>query len=141
MMHYAAHCVTLRAMPSQGGQILAVGDDQGTAHILEVPCNLRRAANNERAFTQNFFEREVKRVAYQARRGGVRTEEAAEKESSKAQADVDEAQATGAEGENEADDDERLELAFQAMELAFKAEMGIVDEVAAPAEEDDGAGS
>ena len=128
-------------MHHQGGQILAVGDDQGTAHILEVPRNLRRAANNEKAFTQNFFEREVKRVAYQARRGEVRAEEAVEKDSAKAQAEAEEAaQATG-DGEKGADDDERLEDAFLAMEIAFKAEMGIVDEVAAPAEAEDGAGS
>ena len=31
-------------------------------------------------------------------------------------------------------DDEKLEMAFQAMELAFKEEMGIVDEGEAPAE-------
>merc|ERR1740117_2689341 len=79
-----------------GGQILAVGDEGGTAHILEVPRNLRRAASNEKAFTQNFFEREMKRVDYQAQRGVVRSEEAVEKEAAKAQAEVDEAaQATG----------------------------------------------
>ena len=43
-------------------QLLAVGDDQGTVHVLEVPRNLRRAAN-EKAFAQNFFVRE-QRVEY-----------------------------------------------------------------------------
>jgi len=117
-----------------GGQILAVGDEGGTAHILEVPRNLRRAASNEKAFTQNFFEREMKRVDYQAQRGVVRSEEAVEKEAAKAQAEVDEAaQATG-DAEGLTGEDEKLEDEFKAMELAFKEEMGIVDEVEAPAE-------
>ena len=120
--------------PNQGGQILAVGDEGGTAHILEVPRNLRRAASNEKAFTQNFFEREMKRVDYQAQRGVVRTEEAVEKEVAKAAAEVEEAaQATG-DAEGLTGEDEKLEDEFKAMELAFKEEMGIVDEVEAPAE-------
>ena len=45
-------------------QLLAVGDDQGTVHVLEVPRNLRRAANNEKQFAANFFMREEKRVEY-----------------------------------------------------------------------------
>ena len=103
-------------------------------HILEVPRNLRRAASNEKAFTQNFFERELKRVDYQARRSVVRAQEAVEKEAAKAEAEVYEAaQATG-DAEGVSAEDEKLEDAFKAMELAFKEEMGIVDEGEAPAE-------
>ena len=36
-------------------QLLAVGDDQGTVHVMEVPRNLRRAANKEKDFTLNFL--------------------------------------------------------------------------------------
>ena len=120
--------------PTQGGQLLAVGDEGGTVHILEVPRNLRRAASNEKAFTQNFFERELKRVDYQARRSVVRAQEAVEKEAANAEAEVHEAaQATG-DAEGVSAEDEKLEDAFKAMELAFKEEMGIVDEGEAPAE-------
>ena len=111
-----------------------MGDEGGTVHILEVPRNLRRAASNEKAFTQNFFERELKRVDYQARRSVVRAQEAVEKEAANAEAEVHEAaQATG-DAEGVSAEDEKLEAAFKAMELAFKEEMGIVDEGEAPAE-------
>ena len=111
-----------------------MGDEGGTVHILEVPRNLRRAASNEKAFTQNFFERELKRVDYQARRSVVRAQEAVEKEAANAEAEVHEvAQATG-DAEGVSAEDEKLEDAFKAMELAFKEEMGIVDEGEAPAE-------
>jgi len=39
---------------SANRQMLAVGDEQGTVHVVEVPRNLRRAANNEKQFAQNF---------------------------------------------------------------------------------------
>ena len=51
-----------------------------------------------------------------------------------AEAEVHEAaQATG-DAEGVSAEDEKLEDAFKAMELAFKEEMGIVDEGEAPAE-------
>merc|ERR1719247_1150077 len=53
---------------SANRQLLAVGDDQGTVHVMEVPRNLRRAANNEKQFAANFFAREEKRVEYVQRR-------------------------------------------------------------------------
>ena len=54
--------------------------------------------------------------------------------SEKALAEVHEAaQATG-DAEGVSAEDEKLEDAFKAMELAFKEEMGIVDEGEAPAE-------
>lgn len=56
-------------------QLLAVGDDQGTVHVMEVPRILRRAGNNEKTFTLTFFDREVKRVAYGQRRTIERKEE------------------------------------------------------------------
>ena len=56
-------------------QLLAVGDDQGTVHVMEVPRILRRAANNEKTFTITFFEREVKRVEYGQRRIEQRKEQ------------------------------------------------------------------
>merc|ERR1711988_1310550 len=94
----------------------------------EVPRNLRRAANNEKSFTLNFFEREVKRVEYVQRRAEVRAKDAAHKDDGGAAED-------GAipTGDKAADDDEKLEVGFKAMELAFKEEMGIVDEAAADA--------
>ena len=60
--------------------------------------------------------------------------EAAALEAAKAEAEVHEAaQATG-DAEGVSAEDEKLEDAFKAMEIAFKEEMGIVDEGEAPAE-------
>ena len=126
-------------LTKQGGQLLAVGDDQGTAHILEVPRTLRRAQNNEKGFTLNFFEREHKRVEYVMRRAEVRAgdgggapktegaEEGAEEPTGGGGAKAPPAGAGTGTAVIEPDD-EKLEMAFQAMELAFKEEMGIVDE-------------
>ncbi|KAM4722968.1 dynein axonemal intermediate chain 3 [Rhinophrynus dorsalis] len=43
---------------------LAVADDYGTLHILEIPWNLRHPSANESASVQNYFEREVKHLEY-----------------------------------------------------------------------------
>lgn len=55
-------------------QLLAVGDDQGTVHVMEIPRILRRAGNNEKMFTHTFFDREVKRVEYCESRNQERKE-------------------------------------------------------------------
>ena len=52
-----------------------MGDDEVSVQVMEVPRFLRRAANNEKGFTLNFFEREVKRVEYSQKRVEQRKEE------------------------------------------------------------------
>ena len=110
---------------ASGAQLIAVGDDQGTVHVMEVPRNLRRAANNEKGFTLNFFEREVKRVEYVQRRATARAKDA--DPTAEGGAEGGGAAEPVATGDKAAEDDEKLEIAFKAMELAFKEEMGIVD--------------
>jgi len=109
---------------SANRQLLAVGDDQGTVHVMEVPRNLRRAANNEKHFATNFFSRELERVAYVQRRG------------------EDEEPTGGAEGggsdepkEGEPTQAEKYEAAFLEMEAKFleDMELNVVD--GAPAAE------
>jgi dynein intermediate chain 3, axonemal len=40
--------IAIRQYPNKGGQqYLAVGDDSGTLHILEVPKNLQKMTKNE----------------------------------------------------------------------------------------------
>ena len=110
-------------------QLLAVGDDQGTVHVLEVPRNLRRAANNEKAFAQNFFVREEQRVEYIQRAA-----ESGNAESGDGKADG----APPAEPkEGEPTPAEKLEMEFTALEEVFMEEMGlnVVEEEPAPADE------
>eukprot|EP00118_Oscarella_pearsei_P015193 m.135700 g.135700 ORF g.135700 m.135700 type:complete len:900 (+) comp38161_c0_seq11:190-2889(+) len=45
-------------------QLLAVGDQLGTLHIVEVPWNFRHSSSNEVGVMEAFFEREVNRVVY-----------------------------------------------------------------------------
>ena len=119
------------SMQFQGnGQLLAVGDDQGTVHVMEVPRNLRRAANNEKAITLAFFEREVKRVEYAVQRFAERTAEAAAETAVDGAAEPAADAATGATAKGAGGDafsDEKLEALFRSMEAKFKAEMGLVD--------------
>ncbi len=104
------------ASPSR--QLLAIGDDQGTVHVMEVPRNLRRAVNNEKQFASNFFAREEKRVAYVQRRKEIR---AAEKDAPK-----DEGQPPPKDDAKEGESPEdKLEAAFRAYEETFKEEMGL----------------
>ena len=49
-------------------QFLAVGDEEGSLHILDIPRNLRRSIPNELAMVTSFIEREVQRVNSLARR-------------------------------------------------------------------------
>lgn len=45
-----------------GSQFIAVGDDDGTLHILETPRNLQRPSKNEKSAIGIFFERETRRL-------------------------------------------------------------------------------
>ena len=101
---------------SANRQLLAVGDDQGTVHVMEVPRNLRRAANNEKAFAANFFAREEKRVEYVKRRLEQLKEEAGE---AKAEGGGPPAEPK----EGEPTEEEKLEAAFKEMELKFIEDM------------------
>ncbi|XP_053326034.1 dynein axonemal intermediate chain 3 [Spea bombifrons] len=47
---------------------VALGDDCGTLHILEMPWTLRQPSANEVSTVQNYFDREVKHLEYSERR-------------------------------------------------------------------------
>jgi len=118
----AAAVTSMQFINAATKQLLAVGDDQGTVHVMEVPRILRRAANNEKTFTLTFFEREVKRVEYGQRRMEQRKEELQQK------ADKGGEDKEGESGaDKEAKEEELLELTFRAMEETFKEEMGLAE--------------
>merc|ERR1719494_7809 len=56
-------------------QLLAVGDEVGTLHIMEVPWNLRHPAANEIGIVENYLERETKRLIYVEGRQQMRAKE------------------------------------------------------------------
>jgi len=117
----SAAVTSMQFHASANRQLLAVGDDQGTVHVMEVPRILRRAANNEKTFTLTFFEREVKRVEYGQRRVEERKEEMQNKADKGGGGDD-----AGEGGDDKAaKEEELLELTFRAMEETFKEEMGL----------------
>ncbi|XP_062921139.1 dynein axonemal intermediate chain 3 isoform X1 [Mobula hypostoma] len=70
---------------SQKQHLLAVSDDFGTLHILEVPWSLKHPLNQEKSIVEGYFEKEVKRLSYFGTRKLQRTEKI-EKEDEKKQA-------------------------------------------------------
>jgi len=54
---------------------LAVGDERGTLHLLEVTKNLARPAINEKAFVEQIIRREQARVDYARMSADMRREE------------------------------------------------------------------
>uniref|UniRef100_A0A7S2JAQ3 WD repeat-containing protein 63 n=1 Tax=Haptolina brevifila TaxID=156173 RepID=A0A7S2JAQ3_9EUKA len=116
---------------SANRQMLAVGDEQGTVHVVEVPRNLRRAANNEKQFANNFFRREEERVEYVQRRSEQHAED---KESG---GGSHEPTGSAEPKEGELTEEERLEADFRKMEEAFVEEMGLGAQPPAPAPADD----
>ncbi|XP_048256413.1 dynein axonemal intermediate chain 3-like isoform X4 [Haliotis rufescens] len=65
---------------TQKQQLLAVGDDAGTLHILEIPWSLRQPTSNEMNGVSNYFEREVKRRGFVVQRWDFRETEKRELE-------------------------------------------------------------
>lgn len=56
-------------------QFVAIGDDDGTAHILEAPRNISRPSSNEKSFMSAFLDREVKRIQFAIERKQFREQE------------------------------------------------------------------
>ena len=128
-----AEVTSMEFQVSTTRQLLAVGDDQGTVHVMEVPRNLRRAAANEKTFAANFFSREEKRVEYVQRRSAEIKESGGGggggEEKKEAPAEVKEGEAT---------EEEKAEAAFLAMEEKFLLDMGLLlDEDGNPIVKDD----
>ncbi|XP_076440866.1 dynein axonemal intermediate chain 3-like isoform X2 [Babylonia areolata] len=60
---------------TQKQQLLAVGDNSGTLHILEIPWSLRQPTPGELNGVTNYIEREVKRRAFVVSRWNLREQE------------------------------------------------------------------
>lgn len=59
---------------------IAIGDERGTLHLLEVPKSLARAAVNEKTLVDQFIRREQARVEHARARAVVRRDELFSKE-------------------------------------------------------------
>lgn len=55
--------------------ILAVGDFDGTLHVLEIPYSLYKKIGDEEKTMQDYWNREVARVNYVKKRFEIRAED------------------------------------------------------------------
>lgn len=65
---------------TQKQQLIAVGDNAGTLHILEIPWSLRQPSPTEQNGVANYIEREVKRRSFVVERQNFREKEKRELE-------------------------------------------------------------
>ncbi|XP_060606254.1 dynein axonemal intermediate chain 3-like [Ruditapes philippinarum] len=111
--------------------LLAVGDNAGTLHILEIPWSLRLSTPNELTGVANYIEREVKRRSFVVQRWDFRETEKREIEA--------EAKRKAGIAPNVILTDEEVEYrqkneyqAYVEVETNFLRELGILKEDAEP---------
>ena len=104
-------------------QRLAVGDEQGHLHVLEMPTNLTRQAGKEKESIATFLEREEKRINYFAERRGelFQMMEEKEKEADAAEQAESESDAQKLEAEKEAMD--KAEAEYKQLEALWMEEI------------------
>jgi WD40 repeat protein len=143
--------ISLEFCAKPNPQLLAVGDDEGYLHVMDIPHNYRKSLNKEeKTFMQAFFDREVKRVEYQQKRLDFRRNELMEKrreldqkrekeaeEEEKRRQDAEAAanKAADAEANKEAnvpappskeeEEEQRQEELYRQMEVKFCAVLGM----------------
>ncbi|BFY99788.1 hypothetical protein BsWGS_02828 [Bradybaena similaris] len=114
---------------TQKQQLIAVGDNAGTLHILEIPWSLRQATPNELNGVANYIAREVKRRAFVVERWNFR-----EKEKRELEADIKRrvgglAGAMAQPTEDELEHRARMEYeAYLQEENVFLKHLGVVPE-------------
>jgi len=112
-------------------QSLAVGDELGNLHVLEIPRNMRKMLNNEAHIMQNFLNQEEKKVVYVKERNDYYAAEFEEK--------------SGADGGDAGAEDEDLafqldnqlkikkleeaEAEYRRFEEKMRAELGLDNEI------------
>jgi len=116
-------------------QLLAVGDKQGTLHILEIPRTLRRPVANEQGIVEALLKREESRVGYMETRMKIREKELSIKEAE----DEERRQAAEAEAAKAAAAEAAAREAAEAQAQAMVEGDGAPEQ--APAEEEAAAGS
>ena len=117
----SAAITSLQFHVSGSKQLLAIGDDAGTVHVMDVPRNLRRLASHEKTFVANFFAREAKRVSYVHGQTRLLREPTPDGQPRQTEVDSPPEDVEEAEAEVTA----RLEADFLQSESKFLKEMGL----------------
>lgn len=107
-------------------QILAVGDEQGNLHILDIPRNLRRAVNNEETIMASYFDRELERVKYVLARNEIHNAEA-EVKPTEEEKDVDEEATENAAAIELEKENAEFEASYRKLELEYRQKFNIFE--------------
>ena len=116
-----------------GKQYLAFGEEsEGTLHLYEIPTNYKSTQGDEFTAIKNFWNREVEKCYFVAKRHKVRKEEYQKAEQRRA---VLEAQRQDAESKNTGGDDDpevikekQNEEAYLDLLMKYKEEFGMISE-------------
>lgn len=108
-------------------QMLAVGDEHGHLHVLNLPKNLVKPQGKELNAMQKFLQREEQRVEYFTKRREVLHDlkEKMEKDEQNA-AQEDETANQGKEAEDEEKEDTKAEAEYKKLELEIMANLGLL---------------
>ncbi|KAI9204650.1 WD40-repeat-containing domain protein [Polychytrium aggregatum] len=123
--------MTIHQYPNKSqmnSQFIAVGDDEGTLHILEVPRNLSKPVKNERSIIQTFFDREVRRLSYVKGRKEIRISEKPKWEQAAIEASLAQkrSEEKKVEEKNPEEEEEKAEKEYRAMERSFLEAEGLL---------------
>ena len=128
--------ITVDRISNLAQQSLAVGDELGNVHVLEIPRNMRKMLNNERNIMDTFLSHEEKKVGYVKERNQFYAEEglaaAAVTVDGEDAVDIEEGMGAGADIEAEETRKKELESAeaeYRAFEEKMRAELGLDEEV------------
>nr|CAB3267718.1 WD repeat-containing protein 63 [Phallusia mammillata] len=108
---------------SKKQHLIAVSDNVGTLHILEIPWNLRHPSSSEKSGVQAYFDRETKRIEYFDRRATMRANQRTDDNKKAAAKPTDQNS-----DENLAEEHKAEYEAFLTLEKKLLQELGIVEE-------------
>jgi hypothetical protein len=123
----------ITSMSFRDGSILAVGDEKGNLHIVEMPRTLRKKVGNEGVLIENFFDSEDRRVKYVAARMAIRGEgnaDVVDEEETEQKEEMDEEAkkaARKAEKKRIADELKKEEDEYRKLETYYREELGLTD--------------
>ena len=123
----------ITSMSFRDGSILAVGDEKGNLHIVEMPRTLRKKVGNEGVSIENFFDTEDRRVKYVAARMAIRGEgdaDVVDEEEAEQKEEMDEEAkkaARKAEKKRIADELKKEEDEYRKLEAYYREELGLTD--------------
>eukprot|EP00003_Mantamonas_plastica_P023996 TRINITY_DN440_c1_g1_i1.p1 TRINITY_DN440_c1_g1~~TRINITY_DN440_c1_g1_i1.p1 ORF type:complete len:633 (-),score=221.70 TRINITY_DN440_c1_g1_i1:15-1913(-) len=105
--------------------LLALGDEAGVLHIMEVPRNLQRRVHHEIQLMQQQFDREEMRIEYTQKRLQIRQDEMALANIRAAKQRINQEDGDSQMSEAELLQEQQLEDEYRSMEAQFRKQYGM----------------